>query len=107
MDALNEIMTKNFDDKEPDEVQNQLEEFDRRTRVLTVVNNNARATLARRTSKIANLLHNSNKNLNVSQTEDEQVAHFGTSNLFTSLPMQSLDSIEEEDMNRASIQGDN
>ena len=106
MDALNEIMTKNFDDKEPDEVQNQLEEFDRRTRVLTVVNNNARATLARRTSKKVNL-HNSNKNLNVSQTEDDQVAHFGASNLFTSLPMQSLDSIEEEDINRASIQGDN
>lgn len=52
MDQLNELFTKNFDDKEPDEVQAKLEEFDRKTRVLSVYNNQVRNTLALRAQSV-------------------------------------------------------
>ena len=55
MDQLNELFTKNFDDKEPDEVQARLEDFDRKTRVLSVVNQQVRQTLAVRKSTVADI----------------------------------------------------
>lgn len=111
MEQINALITKNFDDKEPDEVQLQIEEMERRTRMMSVTNANFRTTLAvqrDRKSTIdirkSNLASGQGNTLKV----PEHMPAFGTvpnrsSNLYQSIPVfdTSIREEKEEDEDEA------